>query len=60
MTKQNKKQMDYVIIEQDGDGGAYITWVDDLENYQSIGDGVFIWMKAEDYYNMCRRSEDLK
>lgn len=54
MKKQNKKQKDYVIIEQDGDGGASISFVDDLNDYQSIGDGVFIWMKAEDYYNMCQ------
>ena len=46
--------MDYVIIEQDGDGGAYITWVNNLDDYQSIGDGIYIWLKAQDYYNMCQ------
>ena len=44
---------EFVIIEQDGDGGAYITFVDDVEDYQSVGDGCFIYMKQQDYYNMC-------
>lgn len=46
--------MEYVIIEQDGEGGAYITHIDKPEEYQSIGDGVFICLKEEDYYNMCQ------
>ena len=46
--------MDFVIIEQDGDGGAYITHLDDLEDYQSVGEGVFIYMKEQDYLNMCQ------
>ena len=49
-----QKQYRYVIIEQDGDGGGFVTWVNDLEDYQSIGDGVYIWLKAQDYYNMCQ------
>jgi len=44
--------MEFVIIEQDGDGGAYITHLDNLDEYQSIGDGVYIYMKEQDYYNM--------
>lgn len=46
--------MNYVIIEQDGDGGAYVTHVDDLEDYQSVGDGIYIWLKEQDYYNLCQ------
>ena len=51
MKKQDK---DFVVIEQDGDGGGYITFVDEPEEYQSIGDGVFICLKSQDYYNMCQ------
>lgn len=50
-----ENQKEFVIIEQDGDGGAYLTWVDKLEDYQSIGDGVFIYLKTQDYYNMCQQ-----
>ena len=46
--------MKYVIIEQDGEGGAYITHTNNLEEYQSIGDGVFIYLNEQDYYNMCQ------
>jgi len=46
--------MMYVIIEQDGKGGAYVTHVDNPEDYQSIGDGVMICLKEQDYYNMCQ------
>jgi hypothetical protein len=45
--------MEFVIIEQDGDGGAYITHIDNLEEYQSIGDGCYIALKEEDYNNLC-------
>ena len=46
--------MEYVIIEQDGDGGAYITHIDNPDKYQSIGDGVMICLKEADYYSMCQ------
>lgn len=48
---ENTKE--FVIIEQDGEGGAYITFVDKPEDYESVGDGVFICLKTEDYYNLC-------
>lgn len=44
--------MEYVIIEQDGEGGAYITHIDNPEDYQSLGDGVFICLKEQEYYNL--------
>lgn len=50
--KENKNKMEFVIIEQDGDGGAYVTHTDNPEEYQSIGDGVFICLKEQDYYNL--------
>jgi hypothetical protein len=50
-----KEQKDYVVIEQDGNGGAYLTWVDDLNDYQSLDEGVYIWLKADDFYNMCQK-----
>jgi len=55
----NKKyetgEREFVIIEQDGDGGAYVTHIDNPEDYQDIGDGVKICLKIEDYYNMCQQ-----
>jgi hypothetical protein len=46
--------MEFVIIEQDGEGGAYITHIDNIEDYQSIGDGIMICLQEQDYYNMCQ------
>jgi len=48
------KMSEFVIIEQDGDGGAYITHLDNLDEYQSIGDGVYLYMKEQDFCNMCQ------
>jgi hypothetical protein len=45
---------EYVIIEQDGDGSAYVTHLDNLDKYESIGDGIYIWMKEQDYFNLCQ------
>ena len=45
--------MSFFIIEQDGDGGGYITEVENPEDYQSVGDGVMIALKDEDYFRMC-------
>ena len=53
MTKKTK-QYTYVIIEQDGDGGAYITHIENPEDYQDVGDGVKICLKSQDFYNMCQ------
>lgn len=49
-----KKNKDYVIIEQDGEGGGYITFVDNPEDYESLGDGCYICLNQEDYFMMCQ------
>jgi hypothetical protein len=51
---RRKKMHKYVIIEQDGEGGAIITHVNKIENYHNVGNGIFIWLNEEDYYNMCQ------
>ena len=51
---KEKQELPYVVIEQDGEGGAYITHINNPEDYQSIGDGVMICLKEQDYYNMCQ------
>jgi hypothetical protein len=43
---------EFVIIEQDGDGGAYVTHIDNLEDYQSIGDGSYIYLKEGEYIKL--------
>jgi len=32
----------YIIIEEDGDGGAYITHIDNLDDYESVGGTRFL------------------
>ena len=51
----NKKEMEWVIIEQDGDGGAYVTHLNNLDDYESVGNGIYIALKSQDFYNMCQR-----
>ena len=49
-----KEQKSYVIIEQDGHGGGLITHLDNLDEYESCGDGSYIFLNEEDFLNMCQ------
>lgn len=43
----------YVIIEQAEGNEAYITRIENPEDYESIGIGVFICLSEEAYNNLC-------